>query len=341
MNNNDLIPIEREQDIKRKGKRKTFFLTKIICYTLILLLGYYAYINFDSIKSFISEHKAPLQNEQEENNSSTDTDNTQSNDKENNENDTHENAATIPKDAYKINGATGSFIEINNESSLSVDADFSSTSIPPASETYAKYGKDAPHILIIHSSCNESYSNGKYYYTNDSFYSTKDNVADVGKIICDALNENHINAIHIDDIFGGGGIYNSKKQFENATNEALKKYPSIKIVLDISRGININDDLSMDKLTTKINGKDASQISLTVGSDIEKGIIYNKNLNFANALYNENKDLIYDITIAPFKLSQDIEPLFLKVDVGSYSNTFEEAALSGYAFAQIICSALS
>ncbi|MBQ4510844.1 MAG: stage II sporulation protein P, partial [Clostridia bacterium] len=268
MSNNDLIPIENNRPYKKKTKKH--ILLKLICYALILLLGYYAYLNLDNIKAYFDEHKMPSQNEQSNDKEPANTEKPQGGSTENNDNKV-ENTVNIPKDAYIINSVTGLFSEINNESSIEIEADLSNETIPKIGDTYEKYGKDAPHILIIHSNCNEAYSNGRYYFTSDSFYSSKSNVGDVGKIICDTLNENHINAIHIDDIFGSGGIFHSRKELESAINEALKKYPSIKIVLDVSRGININDDLSMDKMVAEANEKNAAQISITVGSDNESG----------------------------------------------------------------------
>lgn len=340
MKNTDLIPIESKIYENDKRKRKSSFLRKLICYLLVLTICYVSYVNFDKIKSYISDLNVDFESEQENITSENDTD-TQENDKENNNQVQEENIAIIPENAYKIHGITSVFSKINNKSTLDIDTEVSNEALPQVSETYAKYGKDAPHILIVHSASQEAYSNGEYYFTNDNFYSSNNNVSDIGKLICDTLNENHVNTIHIDQIFGSGGIYHSRDYLESTVNEALRKYPSIKIVLDISRGVIINDDMSMNKTVTELNGNTVSQISLTVGSDIENGVIYYKNLNFANALYNESNNLVYDIAVAPFKLSQDIEPLFLKIDVGAYSNSYEEASFSAYELANIICSLLS
>lgn len=338
MKNTDLIPIGSNIYKHDKLKRKFSFLKKFVCFSLILALFYMSYVNFDKIKSFVSNLAIDFESQQDSI--------TEENNEDNQQNETSDNlkeefASQIPENANKIHSVASSFSCINNNSTLDIDLEFLNEALPQISETYDKYGKNAPHVLIIHSSCQEAYSNGEYYFVNDNFYSSSNNVGDIGKLICDILNENHINTIHINQIFGTGGIYNSREHFESTINEALIKYPSIKVILDISRGYIINDDLSMNKVVIELNEKSVSQISLTVGSDTKKGEIYYKNLNLANAILRESNNLVYDITVAPFKLSQDIEPLFLKVDIGAYSNSFEEASFSAIELAKIICSLLN
>lgn len=341
MNENNLVPIPTQKKEIKRLKRKPHFLGKFIFYVVLVCIGYFAYVNFDTIKMYIKDFSDNTQNSLNSDISTDDINtDTHTTDTDNITSDDIENDLT-PEGAYLINSAEASFTEINNESGLNIDVDLSCEVIPKFSECFEKFGKDAPIILVIHSACNESYSNGKYYSTEDSFYSTNDNVQDVGKIICKTLNDNYVSTIHIDDIFGSGAIYNSRKELENAINQTLKTYPSIKVVLDVSRGININEDLSMDKMTTEINGQNVAQISLTVGSDTENETIYSKNLNLATTLISGNNNLIYDITVAPFKLSQDIEPLFLKVDFGTYANTIEEALASGKEFALLLFDVLS
>ena len=71
MSNKDLIPIDNSRPNKKKQKKHLFF--KMICYFLVLALGYYTYLNLDNIKAFFDEHKMPSQNEQSNDKEITDT----------------------------------------------------------------------------------------------------------------------------------------------------------------------------------------------------------------------------------------------------------------------------
>ena len=337
MNKNQLITIQDKHQESKLRKRKRSFLVKLITYALIIAIIYSAYINFDKIKLFFENNDDTIQSDTENDKADTDTG---VSDSESNEI-SKDNPTEIPNDTYKINSITQAFTEINNESAISSDIDISGEVIPKASDVFNEYGKDAPLILIVHSNRNEAYSNGQYYTVNDEFYSANNNASNIGKLICDTLKESYINAIHIDDIFGSGAIYNSRKELEKAIDDTLKKYPSIKIVLDISRDVSVNDDMTMDRYITDINGEAAAQISLTVGSNVAKEAIYAKNLNLAFAIYNECTNLVYDITVAPFTLSQDIEPLFLKADIGSYANTYDDAVISAHELASALCRVVS
>lgn len=341
MKNNELIPITHETKSGKKMKRKAKFYIKLFFYFSIALIIFYGYNHLDDLKLIFNDFDNRYDDTLNSNLGNDSLDIPNDNPSDDTETDYNENVSLTPNDANKINSTEKEFSEINNESGIELDFDLSSEAFPTVNNTYEQYGKDAPHILIIHSNCNEGYSNGEYYTFNEDFYNTKNNVKAVGKVICDALNEKHINAIHINDIFGSGSIYNSRKEMEKTIDKILKTYPSIKIVLDISRDVSINDDLTMDKEVTEINGKNVSQISLTVGSDIENGAVYTQNLNFAMILLNKSNNLINEITVAPFKLSQDINPIFLKVDIGSFANTIDESILAGYEFAFLLYSILS
>lgn len=347
MKNNEIIPIPIENKSGKKPKRRNKFFIKLVVYFSIVMIIFYSYNHFDDIKPIFKDFNNNANNTQNDNSndSSFDSSNSNSNNNDtttdNEPNNDSSNNLPIPNNGNKINSIENAFIAVNNESGIDLNFDLSSEVFPTVNSTYEQYGKDAPFILIIHSNCNEGYSNGEYYTFDDDFYNTKNNVKTVGKVIFDTLNEKHVNAIHIYDIFGSGSIYNSRKEMEKAISEILKMYPSIKIILDISRDVSINDDLTMDKEVTEINGKNVSQISLIVGSNIENGTVYTQNLNFAMILLNESNNLINEITVAPFILSQDINPIFLKVDIGSYANTVDEATLAGYEFAHLLCNVLS
>ena len=336
MDKNEIIPLNNDRiadnTIKMTKKRKKCsILKRLLCLILIMGMCYFTYNNFSEIKVIVDNILNSFSSTNDNNNPPVSDIGTSDNlTSDNIIEDVPNDTIQIPNGSFSIIECTGKFTEIKNDAEINLDLDFSSTSYYLANDIYKKYGSEAPLVLIIHSSCLESYSNGIYYRTDDSFYSSKDNVADVGKLICDTLNNNNINAIHIDDIFANGIIFNSRAEFEKALENALKIYPSISYVLDISRDTLINDDLSMNKMITESKENDMAQIKITVGSSLDESkAFWHKNLAFANMLATENSDLIYDVTLCSFELSQDISPISMRIDVGAYSNTINEALLAG------------
>ena len=350
MDNNELIPTISDDIsensvlvVKRKKKRKKhFFFKRLLCFVLIMGLCYFVYRNLNEIKvmanKIVDKFSSGNNNEPSFDSSIIDSDSLSS---DSGVVSPPEDIFTIPSDAFEIISNTGNFTEISNEAEISLDFDYSNSHIL-ANDIYKQYGNEAPVVLIIHSSCREAYSNGSYYYTDDSFYSNENNISLVGKIICDTLNDNNINTIHIDDIFANGSIYNSNVEFEKALNQALKMYPSISYVFDVSRDIIINDDLSMNKMVSNINGKDIAQIKLIIGSSSDENkTFWHKNLSFASKLAENNSDLIYDVTLSKFELTQNISPISMRIDVGAFSNSIDEAILAGNELALRICNLLS
>ncbi len=323
MENNQLVPMHTKEEsseiifVQAKRKKKKSALKGLILLLIIAVCVVVAF-NFSKIKEYLAEG---LTTDDVPTKEDSDTD---LNSSMNSTTDTSPPQDTVPKDCYEFIEATKHFEQLTNDASLEIGAlEYEQIK---ASEIYKKYGNDAPVALIIHSSALEGYSNGKYYSQNDEFYSRKNNVSKIGEIICNELISKGVNAIHIDSSFANGGIYSSTQEYENAINQALKKYPSIEYVFDISRGIKINSDLTMERPIALINSLNMAQIRITVGSDANDRF-WERNLSLALKIATENNDIVSDVTLCPFSLSQEISPTCLQIDIGDYSNTFEEASL--------------
>ena len=343
MENYGLIPTEEESKIlsgsamvvkgKRKSKKNRKLLKILLISTLSILL-FSAYRNFREIINInlLSDDKKDTSdtNFNNDNNHQEDSDVTPP----------QKQDGEMKSDGFEIIKQTYSFTDVKNQTCFELNLEENSITLPKSSEIYKKYGKDAPIVLIVHSSSLESYSNGISYSKNDSFYSSNNNVMEIGEQICTCLNNNFINAIHIDSVFNNGTLCGSSDEYEKSLNEILKQYPSISYVIDISRSILINDDLTMSKPIIITNEKESAQIGITVGTSSESDF-WHKNLIFAKDLTSLSSDLIYDITLSPFELSQNIEQATIRVDIGAFSNTFEEASLCAYEFAMLICSYLN
>ncbi len=278
---------------------------------------------------------------------STDTspnEDSSTNDEENNDSDTEADTSTNTNDElktgfYEIKESGTAKYQAINESGCEFDfsVKFSKTKL---TDIQRKYGSEAPIVLITHSSINEAYSDGKSYSKDGDFYLDKNNVGDIGKAICDKLNELGIGAIQLNELYASGAIFSSQAEYKKSLDETLKKYPSISYVFNITRGIKVNDDFTMDKFTFQKNGEKYAQISMVSGTNWDSA---SKNqtqnvlfaFDFSKFLNNESPNLVRENKISRYSLSQDVNPLTVNIDIGEFSNSFEEAKRSAELFASL------
>lgn len=279
-----------------------------------------------------------------ETNNTTDEESNLDSEKENIK-DTNTSLDTENNNTYKITELGKTKYSAVNESGCEFDFSNKFQKVTPQ-EISKKYGKDAPLILITHSHASESYSNGKFYTENDAFYSENANVSSLGKIISNMLNAYGIPTIQLSELYAGGGIFGSQKEYEKSLAEALKKYPSIAYVFDISRGIKVNDDLSMNKSYIEKNGQKFAQIKFVSGTNWDtssKDQIENVRFafDFSKFLNMEFDGFVKSNVISRFPLSQNISPFCTNVEIGEYANSYEEAKRSAELFATLLYMYLS
>ncbi|WP_368184211.1 stage II sporulation protein P, partial [Anaerotruncus rubiinfantis] len=126
----------------------------------------------------------------------------------------------------------------------------------------------------------------------------------------------------------------------------LKKYPTIKIALDIHRdGIQREDDLIV-KPVVEVDGKKASQLMIITGSDDGTMNVpkWRENLRFAasvqDAIEQDFPGLTRPIFFCYRKYNMDLTTGSLLFEVGSNANTLEEskytAGLIGQSIAKLL-----
>jgi len=199
--------------------------------------------------------------------------------------------------------------------------------------------KSQPSVLLFHTHTTESYEMlDRGWYAQDE--ETRSNSADrnmirIGVEIKEQLEAAGYTVIHdteIHDVKYTGAYDHSRKSVE----EYLKKYPSIKIVLDIHRDAIEQDNGVRIKPTATILGKKAAQIMIITGC--QEGKVTNfpdwqKNLTFALNLQNVCEEmypgLMRPVYFCQRKYNMDMSHNNLLVEMGSCANTLEEAAYSG------------
>ena len=339
--NNIRIEKSKRKIANRRGtKFKLFFALFFIC--LLMYGGYKAYPYIQNIIEF-------SQVEDKKNDENNDTPppnlpNDSTGDNTNNESNPPSNEPSIPDGSYPIIETTSSYF-FSNESQVDfqMNEDFSPIK---SSEIYSKYGFDAPLVLITHFSIRESYSNGTYYSQNDNFYSDIQNVGEIGEKLCNELNALGINAIHLSEIYASGSIYNSRIEYEKSLGDALLRFPSIAYVINISRDISINNDMSMIRGVIEHNENKLAQISFISGSNFDTFSENQlKNACFSSSLssfINSSIDsFVKQGTISNFALAQDYSPFCIEIEFGSYANSFDEASNSVTYFADLFAKYLA
>lgn len=197
---------------------------------------------------------------------------------------------------------------------------------------------DGPQVLIMHTHTTESYEPyARDYFDSDSTSRTTDNnnnMAKVGEVLCEVLNSNGIYAIH-DTTQHDYPSYNGSYERSAETVKAyLKKYPSIKIVLDIHRDAIERENGTRIKPVTEINGKKAAQLMIISGCDDGKMNMpkWRENLKFSAALQDQLESdyptLTRPILFCYRKYNQDLTTGSILIEVGGHANSIDEALYS-------------
>lgn len=257
--------------------------------------------------------------------------------------DTENEDEKIPTDAYKIESTTEEY-KITNETKIELDT--SAPSLVSPFEIKNKYGGEAPLVLITHRAPKECYSNGKYYTEKSDFYSDSENIAALAKELSGKLNALGIKTLYLDEEYAKGTIYGTLSEYEKSLNEVLSRYPSISYVFSLSRGIYINDSMSLEREVVDINDEKCAQIRIISGTGGEKmseAQVENVSfaLDFASKINESCPNFVCESKIARFPLGQNISPFALDVELGTYANTYDEAKESTHRLATFIFEYLS
>ncbi len=207
-----------------------------------------------------------------------------------------------------------------------------------------------PKVLIFHTHSQEFFADAQNLPTDKS-------IVDVGTVLGDILAKQYsVPVIH--DMgkydFRNGRIQRegSYEQMEPAIKRLLEKYPTIEVAIDLHR-----DSLPYNKrLITEIDGKPTARIMFFNGITAEnvngqprriegEGNPYlMENLGLSLQMQLRANELFPNFTrkiyIKPYRYSLHMLPKSLLVEVGSDTNTYEEAKNAMEPFAKILMSVL-
>ncbi len=196
-----------------------------------------------------------------------------------------------------------------------------------------------PEVLIMHTHATETYMTEQrdYYTATDSARTTDNgkNVTHIGELVAEKLRAGGIGVIHDKTQHDYPAYTGSYSRSEVTVKEYLKKYPSIKIVLDIHRdSISVNET-DRTRPIKEIDGKNAAQVMLCMGS--ESGAVkdhpnWRENLRLALKL-QQTMEVMYPGLARPLVLAsklynQHLTTGSLLLEVGTESNQLAEAEYS-------------
>lgn len=210
----------------------------------------------------------------------------------------------------------------------------------------------APQVLIMHTHTTETYMTEVTDYYTDAFSSrsrnTAVNMVSVGEIVAEKLNTAGINTLHDKTEHDYPKYTGSYSRAAETIKGYLKKYPSIKVVLDLHRDAAASGDDKI-KLSTEIGGKRAAQVMLVMGSQSgNSGSFPNwrENLKLAvrlqQALEKSYPTLARPISLTGGTYNQNLTTGSLLIEFGTDANTVAEAHYSaelvGTALADVLLS---
>ena len=255
----------------------------------------------------------------------------------------HDNDNGVPAKTIHPTNSAGYLVwkdvYISNTTDYNVDLDALMKTRPAAVFT-----DEMPQILILHTHATESYTMPEgQEYNDDGATRTEDtdyNVVRVGDEIAEVFEEAGISVLHDRTLYDAAGYNDAYDRAETSIQAYLEKYPSIHFVLDIHRDAIEDSDGNTYKVISDVNGKNAAQLSIVVGSD-GSGLPHGhwqENLKLA-VLLQQNLLEDYPTLMRPMYLrnsryNEHATTGSLLVEVGAAGNSLDEALYAARLFAE-------
>ena len=209
-----------------------------------------------------------------------------------------------------------------------------------------------PQVLIMHTHTTETFMpTDSAVYTENFESRTTDNsrnMARIGEIVSERLNGAGIVTLHDKTQHDYPEYTGSYTRSAKTINSYLKKYPSIKIVLDLHRDAVSSGESDKVKLVTEIQGKKAAQVMLVMGSQSGSVTNYpNWQENFKLAIRLQQKiEKMYPTLARPLMLmsknyNQSLSNGSLLIEFGTDANSLEEAHYSATLVSDALVSLLN
>lgn len=237
-------------------------------------------------------------------------------------------------------------IEIRNDAGIAIDVH---AMLKKPIPIHVKQ-TETPQVLIYHTHATEAYTpSGTDTYQPSGEYRTRDknqNVVRVGTELAKTLKARGIGVLHITDIFDDPAYNGSYGRSLSAAQKALKKYPDIKVTIDLHRDAILTKDGKQLRLATAIGGQETAQLMLVVGTDASglEHPNWRDNMNFAINLQADANGaypgLMRDVNLRAQRFNTHLRSGSLLLECGSSGNTLQEAIRSVQMFGEVLANRL-
>ena len=186
---------------------------------------------------------------------------------------------------------------------------------------------DEPTVLILHSHATEGYAGISGYRSK----SEKKNMLSIGKELKKSLEAAGIGVIHDKTLHDSPSYNDAYANARESIRKYLKKYPSIRMVLDLHRDAVADENGKQMKFSLTVDGTATAQLMLVVGTDAGGAYHPQWEENMALAvklqaqLERRVPGICRSISFRNQRFNQDLSPGALIVEVGSAGNTQKEA----------------
>jgi len=207
-----------------------------------------------------------------------------------------------------------------------------------------RFEGEGPQILIIHTHTTESYTPaGEDLYLPTGDCRTVDqehNMVRIGEEIAEELRAAGWAVVHDTQEYDYPDYNGAYTRSGASVKEWLKKYPSIRVVLDVHRDALIDADGTVYKTTTEAEGEKSAQVMLVVGSDSggQNHPNWRENLALATAVQSglnaDYPNLARPMILRSSRFNQNLSTGALLVEVGSHGNTLRESLVAARCFAR-------
>ncbi len=224
-------------------------------------------------------------------------------------------------------------IYVKNDSTKGIDLKY----LLSAKLPFSLKGKGA-EVLIIHTHSSESYfPQGRETYTLTDVERTEDkkyNMIRVGDELEKTLKEAGVEVVHDRNLYDYPTYNGSYTRALDAIGAALKKSPSIKVVIDVHRDSMTTEKGTKYKTVAEVNGAKAAQMMLVMSTG-ESGLPHPdwaENLKLAiklqSRIIKKYPKLMRPINLRKERFNMHATTGSMLVEVGTSANSLNEALVS-------------
>lgn len=196
---------------------------------------------------------------------------------------------------------------------------------------------NGPAVLIVHTHATETYTGEDIAYSGA--YRTLDetyNMVSIGEEIARVLTAGGIGVLHDKTLHDYPNYSASYDNTRETIGQYLKKYPSIRMVLDIHR--DASGELGGEFITSATaGGQSCAQLMPVVGT---QSAHWQENLSLAlklaALLERTNPGICRPVDLRAERFNMDLSVGSMLIEVGATGNTHEEAIISANALAQAV-----